>query len=81
MEPLYVDVEAGVIRCKWCKQHWKGATEVKVVNQHCKRSAFHKEKNRVLGIPGWQWVVLLYSHTKRISVFLKQETVEFCTQS
>ena len=52
MEPLYVDVEAGVIRCKWCKQHWKGATEVKVVNQHCKRSAFHKEeKNRVLGIP------------------------------
>ena len=40
-QPLYIDVEEGVIRCHWCGDLYKGSAELKHVNQYVKKAASH----------------------------------------
>ena len=40
-QPLYIDAEEGVIRCRWCGDLYKGSAELKHVNQYVKKAASH----------------------------------------
>lgn len=39
-QPLYIDEGEETIKCKWCC-NWNGSQEVKVINQHVRKSKSH----------------------------------------
>lgn len=41
IQPLYIDDGEEAIKCTWCPD-WKGSIEAKVINQHIKTSASHR---------------------------------------
>lgn len=42
-QPLFIDEANECISCYWCPD-WKGAIEVKVANQHVRKSKSHQQK-------------------------------------
>lgn len=47
-QPLYIDVDDMVIKCRWCKDQFKGSHQLKHLNQHIKKSASHCQERRRL---------------------------------
>lgn len=41
IQPLYIDDGEEAIKCTWCPD-WKGSIQLKVINQHVKTSASHR---------------------------------------
>ena len=41
IQPLYIDDGEETVKCTWCPD-WKGSIQVKVINQHVKTSASHR---------------------------------------
>ena len=47
-QPLYIDESNMVIKCRWCKDQFKGSCQLKHLNQHTKKSASHCQQRRRL---------------------------------
>ena len=45
-QPLYIDEDDKVTKCRWCGDHFKGSVQLKYINQHVKKAAFHIQKRR-----------------------------------
>ena len=45
-QPLHIDEKDKVIKCHWCGDHFKGSVELKHINQHVKKAAFHSQKRK-----------------------------------
>ena len=45
-QPLHIDEKDEVIKCHWCRDHFKGSVELKHINQHVKKAAFHSRKRK-----------------------------------
>lgn len=45
-QPLYIDEDDEVIKCHWCGDQFKGSMQLKHINQHVKKAAFHCQKRR-----------------------------------
>jgi hypothetical protein len=40
-QPLYIDDGEEAVKCTWCPD-WKGSIQAKIINQHVKTSASHR---------------------------------------
>ena len=47
-QPLYIDESNMVVKCRWCKDQFKGSYQLKHLNQHIKKSASHSQQRRRL---------------------------------
>ena len=45
-QPLYIDEVDKVVKCQWCGDEFKGSVQLKHINQHVKKAAFHHQKRR-----------------------------------
>ena len=45
-QPLYIDELEKVIKCQWCGNQFKGCVQLKHINQHVKKAAFHCQRRR-----------------------------------
>ena len=47
-QPLYIDESNMVIKCRWCKDQFKGSYQLKHPNQHINKAASHCQQRRHL---------------------------------
>ena len=45
-QPLYIDELEKVIKYQWCGDQFKGSVQLKHINQHVKKAAFHCQRRR-----------------------------------
>jgi len=45
-QPLYIDEEDGLIKCKWCGKNFSGSQQMRCINQHVRKSATHKQARK-----------------------------------
>ena len=45
-QPLYLDEEDGLIKCKWCGKNFSGSQQMRCINQHVRKSATHRQARK-----------------------------------
>ena len=45
-QPLYIDVDDGLIKCKWCGKNFSGSQQMRCINQHVRKSATHRQARK-----------------------------------
>ena len=45
-QPLYIDEEDGLIKCKWCGKNFSGSQQMRCINQHVRKSAAHRQARK-----------------------------------
>lgn len=45
---VYIDKSNMVIKCRWCKDQFKGSCQLKHLNQHIKKSSSHSQQRKRL---------------------------------
>ena len=41
-QPLYIDLEDNLVKCKWCGKNFAGSNQVRCINQHVRKSVSHR---------------------------------------
>jgi len=41
-QPLYIDIEDNLVKCKWCGKNFAGSNQVRCINQHVRKSVSHR---------------------------------------
>ncbi|XP_065913780.1 uncharacterized protein [Dysidea avara] len=41
-QPLYIDAEDNLVKCKWCGKNFAGSNQVRCINQHVRKSVSHR---------------------------------------